>query len=126
MKALVIDDSRTIRMMLKKFLAMEGFDTLYEAGDGREALDKLKAVGPVDLALVDWNMPVMDGLDFVKSVRQDKQYGAMRLMMITTESQPEQVQAAMAAGANAFITKPFTNDVLRIKLDSMGFARKSA
>jgi two-component system chemotaxis response regulator CheY len=113
-------------MMLKKFLQGQGFDTLHEAGDGQEALDKLKEVGPVDLALVDWNMPVMDGLDFVKNLRQSKQYSAMRVMMITTESQPEQVQAALAAGVNEFITKPFTNDILRLKLDAMGLQRKSA
>jgi two-component system chemotaxis response regulator CheY len=125
-KAIVIDDSRTIRMMIKKFLTGQGFETLYEAGDGREALEKLKEIGPVDLAMVDWNMPVMDGLDFVKNVRQDRQYNGMRMMMVTTESQPAQVEAAMAAGVNEFITKPFTNDVLRIKLDAMGFERKSA
>ena len=126
MKAIVIDDSRTIRMMLKKFLQGQGFDTLHEAGDGREALAKLKEVGPVDLALVDWNMPVMDGLDFVKNLRQSREYASMRVMMVTTESLPGQVEAAMAAGVNAFITKPFTNDILRIKLDAMGFQRQSA
>jgi two-component system chemotaxis response regulator CheY len=125
-KAIVIDDSKTIRMMLKKFLLGQGFETLYEAGDGREALQKLEEIGPVDLALVDWNMPVMDGIDFIANLRQSPTCGKVRVMMVTTESQASQVDAAMKAGANAFIVKPFNGDILREKLDQMGFAKPGA
>ncbi len=124
MKAIVIDDSKTIRMMLKKFLLAQGFETLYEAGDGKEALDKLREIGPVDLALVDWNMPVMDGRDFVLNLRQSESLGKIPVLMVTTES--GQVAAAKQAGVNEFIGKPFNNDALRQKLDLMGFARPGA
>jgi two-component system chemotaxis response regulator CheY len=123
-KAIVIDDSKTIRMMLKKFLLAQGFETLYEAGDGKEALDKLREIGPVDLALVDWNMPVMDGRDFVLNLRQSESLGKIPVLMVTTES--GQVAAAKQAGVNEFIGKPFNNDALRQKLDLMGFARPGA
>ncbi len=126
MKALIVDDSRTIRMMLKKFLLAEGFNDLFEAGDGSEALAKLKEVGPVDLALVDWNMPVMDGLDFVKNLRSSKSFDCVRVVMLTTESEAAKVARAMDAGANAFLTKPFNPDALRGKLDTIGFEKKSA
>lgn len=123
MKALIVDDSRVIRMMLKRFLQAEGFETLFEAGDGREALDRLKEAGPVDLALVDWNMPVMDGLEFVTTLRESKAYSGMRVMMITTESDSSKISRALDAGANEYIMKPFNNEALRGKLDILGFER---
>jgi len=125
-KALVVDDSRTIRVMLKRFLQAQGFDPIHEAGDGKEALAKLAEVGSVDLALVDWNMPVMDGLDFVTTLRQNKQYEAVKVVMVTTESEASKVSRAMSAGANQYIFKPFTPEKLREKLDLMGFAKPGA
>ena len=126
MKALVVDDSRTVRMMLKRFLLAEGFDTIHEAGDGREALNKLAEVGPVQLALVDWNMPVLDGIDFINELRRDKKFDAVRVMMVTTESGAPEIARALDAGANEYIMKPFSPEGLRAKLDMMGFERKSA
>ncbi len=126
MKAIIVDDSRTIRMMLKKFLLAEGFATLFEAGDGSEALAKLTEVGPVDLAVVDWNMPVMDGLDFVKNLRKTKAFDGVRVVMLTTESESGKVERAMDAGANAYMTKPFNSEALRGKLDTMGSERPGA
>ena len=123
MKAIVVDDSRTIRMMLKRFLTEQGFTTLFEAGDGKEALAKLKEVGPVELALVDWNMPVMDGLELVTTLRQDSAFAKTRVMMVTTESEAAQMTRAMNAGANAYIIKPFNNETLRGKLDALGFVK---
>jgi two-component system chemotaxis response regulator CheY len=125
-KAIIVDDSRTIRMMLKKFLAAEGFGTLFEAGDGSEALSKLTEVGPVDLVVVDWNMPVMDGLDFVKNLRRDKGFNGVRVVMLTTESEEGKIARAMEAGVNAFMTKPFKADVLRGRLDALGFEKLRA
>jgi two-component system chemotaxis response regulator CheY len=122
-KALVVDDSKTIRIMLKKFLQGQGFTTLYEAGDGKEALAKLEEVGPVELALVDWNMPVMDGLEFVTALRNGKKYEKMRVMLVTTESEASMISRALDAGANAYIKKPFTPEGLREKLDVLGFQK---
>ena len=126
MKALVVDDSRTIRMVLKRSLQTVGFDTIFEAGDGREALTKLAEVGVVELALVDWNMPVMDGLDFVTELRKCKQFDKVRVVMVTTESEESKIGRAIAAGANQYIMKPFTPEKLREKLDIMGFEKQGA
>jgi two-component system chemotaxis response regulator CheY len=125
-KALIVDDSRAMRMMLKKFLQGQGFLTLFEAGHGQEALEKLKETGPVDLVLVDWNMPVMDGLEFVSSLRQSKTHDRTRLMMVTTESESAQISRALEAGANEYIMKPFTPEGLREKLGLMGFEPHNA
>jgi two-component system chemotaxis response regulator CheY len=125
-KALVVDDSRTIRMVLKRSLQTVGFETVFEAGDGREALAKLAEVGGVDLALVDWNMPVMDGLDFVTELRKLKQYDRVRVVMVTTESEESKIGRAIAAGANQYIMKPFTPEKLREKLDILGFEKIGA
>jgi two-component system chemotaxis response regulator CheY len=125
-RALIIDDSRATRIILKKFLQSQGFDTLFEAGHGKEALERLKQTGPVDLALVDWNMPEMNGLEFVSTIRQTKAFDGMRLMMVTTESELEQVARALEAGANEYIMKPFTTEGLRDKLELLGFATRDA
>jgi len=99
-----------------------GFE-VSEAGHGREALERLKEIGTPDLALVDWNMPEMDGFEFVRAVRADHAYDSMRLMMVTTETEMEQVAKALEAGANEYVMKPFTKDVILEKLDLLGIAR---
>ncbi len=119
MKAIVVDDSRAARMVLKKALAQEGFEVL-EAGDGRQALDELAKAGEVDLALVDWNMPVMTGYELICEVRSRKELDRMAIMMVTTETESSQVQKALDAGANEYVMKPFTGDVLREKLLLLG------
>jgi two-component system chemotaxis response regulator CheY len=96
-----------------------GFE-VFDAGDGREALDRLKQVGKVDLALVDWNMPVMNGFEFVCAVRNQAEYNDMRLMMVTTETEMNQVIKALEAGANEYVMKPFTKDIIIEKLNLMG------
>ncbi len=121
MRALVVDDSRTIRMMLKKTLLTQGFETVLEAGDGREALDRLKTEGSADLVLVDWNMPVMDGLDFVTELRRTGQFDRVRVVMITTESEATKVARAMSAGVNAYIRKPFKAEDLSATLETLKF-----
>jgi two-component system chemotaxis response regulator CheY len=119
-KALVVDDSRVMRSILKKFLASEGFLTLVEASDGAEALERLNEVGAVDLALVDWNMPRMNGLDFVLAVRRNHAFDGVRLMMVTTEAEATQMARALEAGANEYVMKPFTTEILRAKLGILG------
>ncbi len=119
MRALVVDDSRTMRRIVAGTLRGLGFET-DEAADGQAALDLLESGLEVDLACVDWNMPVMDGLEFISRVRADRAWRAITLMMVTTESEHEQIVRALAAGAHEYLIKPFSPDALRDKLDLLG------
>ena len=121
MRALVVDDSRALRMLMKKILVEMGFE-IVEAGHGKEALERLAAVGSVTLALVDWNMPEMNGLEFVQAVRAQEAYEGMRLVMVTTETDMGRVSAALEAGANEFLMKPFTKESMLDKLAMLGLA----
>lgn len=114
-RALVIDDSRTVRLIIGRVLADLGLEVT-EAGNGREGLEQLRRAPDVGLVLVDWNMPVMDGLEFVTAVRAHRAYDAVRLVMVTTETEQEQVRRALAAGANEYVMKPFTREILVAKL----------
>lgn len=115
MRVLVIDDSRTLRIIIRQALAEAGLDVI-EAANGREGLDQLRAHDDVDLVLVDWNMPEMNGLEFVQAVRAQRSYDPVRIMMVTTETEQEQVVRALNAGANEYLMKPFTKEVLVAKL----------
>ena len=119
MKALVIDDSRAVRMVIKKILAGIGFESV-EAEDGKDALEKLQANGDVAICMVDWNMPVMNGYDFVCEVRKNPAYENVKLMMVTTENESGQIIKALAAGVDEYVMKPFTDDVILDKLSMMG------
>ena len=110
MRALVIDDSRTVRAIIGKILREVGLDVI-EAANGREGLEQLQREG-AELVLVDWNMPEMDGLEFIRAVRADRAYDAVRVMMVTTETEQEQVIRALDAGANEYMMKPFTKEIL--------------
>lgn len=124
MKAIVVDDSRATRTILKRALTAQGFEVV-EAGDGRQALDELKKTGPLDLALVDWNMPIMTGYELIQEVRAQRALDGMAIMMVTTESEITQVQRALDAGANEYVMKPFTDQVLHEKLLMLGLAKDS-
>ena len=119
MRALVVDDSRAIRLILKKMMTDIGFE-VFEAGNGREALERLKEIGAADIALIDWNMPEMDGYQFVCAVRADHEYDALKLMMVTTESGLNEMTKALEAGANEYVMKPFTREVIVDKLQLLG------
>ena len=119
MRALVVDDSRTMRRIVAGTLQGLGFETS-EAEHGQAALDLLESGLEVDLACIDWNMPVMDGLEFISRVRAGKAWRAITLMMVTTESEQEQIVRALAAGAHEYLIKPFSPDALRDKLDLLG------
>ena len=122
MRALVIDDSRTVRAIIGKILRDEGLEVV-EAANGREGLERLRENPGVELVLVDWNMPEMNGLDFIRAVRADRAYDAVRIMMVTTETEQEQVVRALEAGANEYVMKPFTREILVAKLsllDALG------
>ena len=119
MRALVIDDLKAMRSILGRMLRGMGFEVV-EAGDGRDALEKLKVAGKVDLALVDWNMPEMSGYEFVQAVRSEHSYDGTLLIMVTTETEMEQVTKALGAGANEYVMKPFTQEVIVEKLQMLG------
>ncbi len=120
MRALVIDDSRVVRLMLSRYLSTLGYE-VSQAGNGQEALDVLAEGGDLpDIALVDWNMPVMNGLEFVNACRANRDYRSISLMMVTTESEYSQIVRALAAGAHEYLIKPFDNSALSSKLALLG------
>ena len=121
MRALIIDDSKAMRSILVRMLRGLGFE-VFEAGNGREGLQRLQENGKIDLALVDWNMPEMNGLDFVRTVRAEQSYDGVLLMMVTTETEMENVARALAVGANEYVMKPFTQEVILEKLQIFGMA----
>jgi two-component system chemotaxis response regulator CheY len=124
--AIVIDDSRAMRMILKRIVAKLDFETL-EAGDGREALDRLAETPAVPaLALIDWNMPNMNGLEFVSAARADPRLREMTLVMVTTESEQSQIVRALAAGAHEYVIKPFTEGAMIEKLALLGLVPTGA
>jgi two-component system chemotaxis response regulator CheY len=121
MLAMVIDDSRAMRAILRRIVTDLGFDCV-EAGDGQEALDKMNAGEVPDVCLVDWNMPVLDGLAFIQSVRSRQEWRQITLMMVTTEGEHAQIVRALAAGAHEYVIKPFTADAIGEKLALLGLA----
>lgn len=121
--ALVIDDSRAIRMILGRTLTRFGYEVV-SAANGREALDLIHDNGlDPAVVLVDWNMPEMNGLDFVKRLRAEPRYKSVPLMMVTTETEIEQMYRALEAGADEYVMKPFTDDVIADKLRLLGVLR---
>lgn len=120
MNALVIDDSKAMRRILGGIVKDLGYDVV-QAGDGKEGLEKVhEHKGEFNFVLVDWNMPVMNGLEFIKAVRADSEYGEMTLIMVTTETEPSRMAQALIAGVDEFVMKPFTKDVLVDKLRLVG------
>jgi two-component system chemotaxis response regulator CheY len=118
-RALVIDDSRAMRRIVSGILTGLGYE-VRDAGHGREALDVLDEGWLPDLACVDWNMPVMDGLQFVSAVRSNPTWRSVTIMMVTSESEQSQIVRALAAGAHEYLIKPFTADAVRDKLALLG------
>lgn len=119
MLAMVVDDSRTMRRILGDIMRDCGFDVV-EAEDGVDALEKLKTSGAAAIALVDWNMPRMTGIEFVREVRKEAAYADMRMMMVTTEAEIDNVVQALESGANEYVMKPFTKEAILEKLEILG------
>jgi len=115
---LVVDDSRVIRKVARRMLEEIGF-AVDEAGDGKEALERCAAHLP-DFILLDWNMPVMNGLEFLKALRASPDGGGPIVVFCTTENDIEHIQAALEAGASEYIMKPFDREILEAKLVSVG------
>ncbi len=121
MKALVIDDAKAMRMILRQVLTSLDFE-VSEASDGREGIEKLRKLPGLDLVLVDFYMPDMDGIEFVRAVRSDSAYDAVRLLIVTSEDDPTRIDMALHTGANDYLKKPFGRlDVLE-KIRGLGIA----
>ena len=119
-KALVVDDSRAVRMILAKTLKELGYE-VREAANGREALEVIEAEKTaVTLVLADWNMPEVNGLDLLKQLRQNPELSRQVVIMVTTETELDQMAAALEAGANEYVMKPFTKEILVEKLQLVG------
>jgi two-component system, chemotaxis family, chemotaxis protein CheY len=118
-QAMVVDDSRAMRAILGKFLRELGFDVT-DATSGLEALVKIRKMACPDIVLVDWNMPEMDGCEFLRRIRGEDAYRTVPVMMVTTESEMDQVSVALEAGANEYLMKPFDKDALLEKLMLLG------
>ena len=127
-KALIVDDSRAIRKILAGILGELGFEVC-QAVNGREALDVLdreRATDAISLVLADWNMPEMNGLEFLQVMRADARNESVKVMMVTTETQIGQMLAALQAGANEYVMKPFTHEVIEDKLRILGLLPPSS
>jgi len=119
-KALVVDDSRAVRMILAKTLTELGYEVL-QAANGREALEVIETEKTaVTLVLADWNMPELNGFDLLKRLRQKPELASMAVVMVTTETELNQMTAALEAGANEYVMKPFTKEILVEKLQMAG------
>ena len=121
MRALVIDDAKVMRMILRKILTSLGFD-VSEASDGREGMAMLRQSPEIELALVDFYMPDMDGVEFVRAVRSDRAYDAIRLLMVTSEEEPARIEMALQAGADDYLHKPFGRQETIDKIQGLGIA----
>ena len=119
MRVMIVDDSRAQRMMLRRMVENLGFET-EEAEHGQEALDKLSVDDPVDVMLVDWNMPVMDGLALVKAIRAIRGFAEMTVLMVSSESDPGKMMKALLAGADDYLVKPVSQEIISEKLGVLG------
>ena len=119
-KALVVDDSRAIRMILARSLKDLGYE-VREAENGRKALEVIEMEkASLKLVLADWNMPEVNGLEMLKQLRRNPALSSLVVVMVTTETDLNQMAAALDAGANEYVMKPFTKDILMEKLELVG------
>lgn len=122
LKVLIVDDSDVMRKVVKRVLGMSGFeiDTIYEAGDGDEAL-MLIVNNEVDIVLTDVNMPVMDGVELLKTMKSDDRFSSLPVIIISTEGRSDRIQNILQLGAAGYITKPFKPEDIRIVIkDALG------
>ena len=125
-KAMVVDDSKTIRIIIRRILIELGWEVC-EANNGREALAVIEPQkAAVSLVLADWNMPEMNGLELVKRLRQDPELASLKVIMVTTETEISQMASALDAGADEYVMKPFTKDILKEKLELVGIPALAA
>jgi len=118
-RAIIVDDSRAMRALLRRGLESFGYDVI-DARDGRDAIKQLAMTRIPDIALVDWNMPEMDGITLIELLREDPAYDDMKIVMVSSESAPDRIELALQAGANDYIMKPFSADALAERLEGLG------
>jgi len=118
MKILIVDDFPTMRRIIKNLLKDLGFENVDEAEDGAMGLEKLRN-GNFDFVVSDWNMPNLDGLEMLKSIRADPNLSKLPVLMVTAEAKKENIIAAAQAGANGYVVKPFTAATLEEKLNKI-------
>ena len=118
MRVLIVDDSRFVRTYLRSLLEEKGMECV-EAVDGQAGLDRLQNGPPFDLALLDWNMPVMNGLEMLKQLRA-KGFDQVKVLMVTTEAENDFIVRALEAGADEYLMKPFDEEALNEKLAMLG------
>ncbi len=119
MKLLVVDDSSTMRRIIKNTLARLGYKDILEGADGVEGWNQINSNPDIDMLITDWNMPEMNGLELVKKVRADSRFTDLPIIMVTTEGGKTEVITALKAGVNNYIVKPFTPQVLKEKLGAV-------
>lgn len=119
MKALVVDSSNSMRSVLRRLLSMRGLEVA-EADNGRDALDVVRGMGTVDLVLVDWNLPEIDGLEFVTRLRHEFACDTRVIMLVATEPGARELHGALIAGADDYLMKPFTSLQIDEKLAQAG------
>jgi two-component system chemotaxis response regulator CheY len=118
MRALIVDDSRFVRGFLRGLLEEKGIEC-EEAADGQAGIDRLNDGAPFDIALVDWNMPVMNGLDMLKEMRAEG-FDGIKVLIVTTEAENDFILRALDAGADEYLMKPFDDEALSEKLAMLG------
>jgi two-component system chemotaxis response regulator CheY len=116
---LVVDDSVTMRRIVINSLRNLGYNNFVEAGDGKDAYDKLTTNAGINFIITDWNMPVASGLDLVKSVRKDEKFSSIPILMVTTRGVKEDIVEALQAKVNNYVVKPFTPQILKEKIDQI-------
>ena len=119
LRFLVVDDSVTMRRIVINSLKNLGYDNFVEAADGKEALEKLTADDSINFVITDWNMPVVSGLELVKSIRGDEKLSKLSILMVTTRGVKEDIIEALQAKVNNYIVKPFTPQILKEKIEQI-------
>jgi two-component system chemotaxis response regulator CheY len=118
MRFLVVDDSSTMRRIIVNTLNKLGYQEVVEAGNGREGIDRVTA-GGVDLVITDWNMPEMNGIDFIRALRATEKMKDTPVLMVTTNAAKDDIVEALRAGVNNYIVKPFTPDTFKEKIEAV-------
>ena len=119
-KVLIIDDLKSARSVLKKIITSLGEWHVVEAENGEEGLEQMKRHHPIQLVFVDWNMPVINGLEFIKKVKVNQEWSSCKIIMVTTETELTQVSDAIKYGADEYIMKPVMREIVSSKLEILG------
>ncbi len=118
MRILIVDDSATMRRIIRNNLKAMGYEAVVEAENGQSALARIASDG-VDFVIADWAMPIMDGLELVRSIRSNPRHATLPILMITAADQADDIVQAIQANVNGYIVKPFEPDTLKLKIEQI-------